>query len=314
MLHIQIKVFLVTLLLPCLSFGITQITSGGNDLLGSWSPDGSMLAYSFHGPYYTDHWYMLKVNSNGGIPVLLYYCPFADVKNPDWSPDGTKIVFSRGVGQYWLFDSSGGYLYTIAANGASSPVALAAASGVFPRWSPDGTKIAVSDNNYDTGTDCIYTYSANGFNKQLVAEVGGYDLTYPSWSPDGSKIAFQQGYTNNTAIWTVDLTTGVETELAISNVIDPKYPYWSRTDNTIVFSAKNPGDGPYADFDIWKVSENGGVAVKINSYGTSDIYPMSSFDGDKIAYTNNDGNIYAMEIGEVRVLAKSLGQIRAAYK
>ena len=303
--------FLLIILIPCISFGITQITSGGTDILGSWSPDGSMLAYSFNYGYSSSYWYMLKVNSNGGIPVLLYYCPFADVKNPDWSPDGTKIVFSKSG---WLFGSYGSYLYTIAANGSSSPVALANAKGSFPRWSPDGTKIAAEDFDYDIDRYCIYTYNANGFNKQLVAADGGLDFTYPSWSPDGNKIAFQQGNTSNTAIWTVDLTTGVETELEISNVIDPKYPYWSRTDNTIVFSAKNPGDGPYADFDIWKANENGGVAVKINSYGTSDIYPMSSFDGDRIAYTNNDGNIFTMEIGEVRVVAMSLGQIRASYK
>ncbi len=242
---------------------------------------------------------------------LLYYCPFANVRYPDWSPDGTKIVFSKSG---WLFGSYGSYLYTIAANGSSSPVALANAKGSFPRWSPDGTKIAAEDFDYDIDRYCIYTYNANGFNKQLVAADGGLDFTYPSWSPDGGKLAFQQGNTNNTALWTVNLATGVKTRLEISNVIDPKYPYWSRTDNTIIFSARNPGDSQYDDFDIWKVNENGGVAVKINSYGTSDIYPIPSFDGNRIAYTTNDGYIFTMDIGEVKVTAKSIGQIKAAYK
>ncbi len=67
---------IILLFIPISASGITQITGGGTDLLGSWSPDGSMLAYSFHGPYYTDHWYMLKVNSNGGIPVSALLLPF----------------------------------------------------------------------------------------------------------------------------------------------------------------------------------------------------------------------------------------------
>ena len=80
---------------------------------------------------------------------------------PSWAPDGTKILFSFGLGR-WLGDVTD--IYIVDANGANR-VNLTKGrhknNGV-PAWSPDGTKIAF-DSNRDNNRE-IYVMNADGKN------------------------------------------------------------------------------------------------------------------------------------------------------
>ena len=106
--------------------------------------------------------------------------------NPSWSPDGTQIVFSFGLGR---FRGDVSDIYIMDANGANR-VNLTKGrhknNGV-PDWSPDGTKIAFVSNR-DNNSE-IYVMNADGRNlKNLTLHLD--DDTCPTWSPDGTKIAF----------------------------------------------------------------------------------------------------------------------------
>jgi TolB protein len=90
----------------------------------------------------------------------------------DWSPDGTRIVFSRATdagNELMIMDADGG-----------NPTALGIA-GAHPRWSPDGGRIAF------TGPDGISVINADGSGATTLVE--GAD---PDWSPDGTHIAFDR--------------------------------------------------------------------------------------------------------------------------
>src|SRR5688572_16674526 len=106
--------------------------------------------------------------------------------DPSWSPDGTRIAFSRGG-----FPTQD--LYIVNADG--SGVTLLATNGQDPTWSPDGTEIAFVPSPSHT---TLYRINADGTNRRLEADILiGYEccVTEPAWSPRRDLLAF--GY-----VWT----------------------------------------------------------------------------------------------------------------
>ena len=129
---------------------------------------GDTIAFSSMGNIFT-------MNTDGTNRIKL-----AQGSNPSWSPDGTKIVYSFGLGR---FRGDVKDIYIIDANGANR-VNLTKGRhkrNGSPAWSPDGTKIAFTsyrDDNYE-----IYVMNADGKNSKNLTQHLDSD-TFPTWSPD----------------------------------------------------------------------------------------------------------------------------------
>jgi Tol biopolymer transport system component/DNA-binding winged helix-turn-helix (wHTH) protein len=149
------------------------------------SRDGKLLAYS-SGKNGVRDLYLKQIA--GGQPLRLTLDGAGNAA-PDFSPDGSRIVFRSNHG--------GGGIYEIAAFGGEAR--LLARDGVDPKYSPDGTKVA-----FWTGSDVLPTVPGTG-TVWVVPSAGGQPLRMgaglttarqPIWSPDGRSLLVI-GYASN---------------------------------------------------------------------------------------------------------------------
>jgi Tol biopolymer transport system component len=100
---------------------------------------------------------------------------------PNWSPDGTKIVFVKGeldVNDIFVMNADGSEQQKIIEGFFSSPV-----------WSPDGTKFALTCEDNISEDVCVV--NADGSELKRLTQAQTLEFNYdPAWSPDGTKILF----------------------------------------------------------------------------------------------------------------------------
>jgi Tol biopolymer transport system component len=136
------------------------------------------------------------MNADGTQLVRLTNNPAADF-GPAWSPDGSKIVFTRFSPNCGATSCSGGVsqFYTMNPDGSSQTrlTTTSGTDGTEPTWSPDGRKILYA--HYDPAVDSttnIYSINADGMGvtRVIVGGPNAEDNVEPDWAPDGAKFAF----------------------------------------------------------------------------------------------------------------------------
>jgi TolB protein len=112
--------------------------------------------------------------------------------DPAWSPDGSKIAFTRGFvdedAGIYVMDADGTDLRRITDEGS-----LIDGADLGPAWSPDGSRIAFAregrEEGAESGSADIYVVNADGTNLVRLTATPANEYE-PDWSPDGSTIAF----------------------------------------------------------------------------------------------------------------------------
>ncbi len=257
---------------------------------------------------------------------LEQYLDMESVSNPQISPDGTQIIYTRG----WIDrmnDRRESSIWIMNADGSKHRFLVDGSNAV---WSPDGTRIAYTARGEPEGTQIFVRWmDAEGATTQITrVDQSPGNL---AWSPDGTMIAFtmnvpeEPAFTVNPpgrpkgARWTegprvvtradyrqdrVGFTDGYWRHLFVvpaeggtpRQVTDGDWNHsagaWSADGSELYFSSLRSEDAELAwrESEIYAVNVTSGAIRQVTSRRGIDTGPVPSPDGRWIAYRGVDWN------------------------
>ncbi len=215
-----------------LTGNLTNHSVGSMEKSPAFSPDGKKIAFVSNAnageASEPSIWVM---NADGSGQTRLTSPTLGQDFNPDWSPDGTKIVFSRITSS-----TMGSELYVMNADGSNLhkvPNTLTGGSDIKPSWSPDGKRIVYHSFQGGTTYAQIYTISPDGSGLKSLNRTG----YHPDWQPVPSKGSCSIGLAAKPATLTYGkattlsgkLTTSAGTALSGKKVILKQRPVGAAT-------------------------------------------------------------------------------------
>ena len=211
---------------------------------------------------------IFSANSDGSDVHQLTPNTGEEYQHPDWSADGSKIIFTQnGTGDILMMNADGTGLRVI--NGCTeSCLGLDKAA-----WSPDGSQIAYDVGigpqrpNGDPSVGAIWIMQADGSHPVQLTKPPlptSFADTGPAWSPDGTRILFQSFASFDISpppqLYTIfpDGTHLVQLTTKERN----SWPAWSPDGTKIIFVHRSP-TGVDQNAHLYEMNADGSGLVQI---------------------------------------------------
>jgi len=230
--------------------GKSALTNEANRVYGpAYSPDARRIAFYAH--FGDQAWSLYLMNSDGTDVRRLTSTANVLDWSPDWSPDGSQILFARShASPVWRSE-----IWTINPDG-SGLHQVGNLNGQGPDWSPDGSKIVYF--NYVEGGGDIWIANADGTNPTRLTDHPSEDW-WPKFSPDGRKIAFQSKRDGNHEIYVMD-SDGTNPVRLTRNSADDEDPNWSPDGTMIAFISMRDGH-----YEIYIMNVDGSNQTRVTT-------------------------------------------------
>jgi TolB protein len=204
--------------------------------------------------------------------------------NVNWSPDGGRIVFHRGLDAEWPPVTP-----TFTRDARFSTVR----AGVYPSYSPDGRRLMTNTAYAGQFKNTILVMNADGTNRRAVFEHPNQNALAPVWSPAGDRIAFglgaffAGGRAGMSAHLAVIAADGSGLKMLTSGEGNYGFPSWSPDGNRLVArSSGAPGSKGLVIVDVAS-----GSMTPLTAGPQNDNFPAWSPKGDRILFASDrDGD------------------------
>ena len=223
--------------------------------------------------------------------------------DPQWSKDGSLIVFSHPSAGVFVAQADGSRIWTLPP-GASMGTGIS--PGNFsPALSPDGSRVAYAMIVKENHTTEIATSAPDGSGLRKLTSNKAIDA-YPAWSPDGTRIAFYSDRDTRPSfplhLYLMDADGSDERKLVSSLSVSSRHPpVWSPDGSRIAFVARQHGR-----LTVYTVRPDGSDVTELGDAASG---PAWSPDGSRLAFIREkEGRLprrlYAMDPdgGNERVL------------
>jgi serine/threonine protein kinase len=247
----------------------------------TFSPDGRLIVYHSLAHGTTSLWVR---PTSAGNAIQITRSPSNDL-DPDWSPDGTAIVFSRSGEGLFVVPPTGGQERQLASFGR------------FPLWSPDSKQILFSLNAFSSSTKLFIVTPDQPPRQILEGFLQGGEWDLPAWHPDGRITIAGRHRTEGFGIYTVSLEDGrwartlVPPEMLAANNVEHIFlPNWAPNGKFLYATLQTTGGIQ----NVWRFRLNDQLHIsameRVTTGPGSDWWPKVSRDGRRLLFTVITGN------------------------